>query len=393
MDESLIREQEAQLQKTGRYYKHICFMAVPVLWMACFLYGVRPLLLCGIALLTGNLCDRLVALLRHRVYTNKDLSNESFSLIIALLMPATVDIYVLVVAVLAGVLIGKEVFGGYGSYPFNPAAVGRLPQLSINAAYQSHAAGFEDGGSTMYAGADMAFQIGKTNHGVGASFQRDEFGLFAHQRFSVLYAYHFRLFGGTLSVGASLDMLNEKVDGASADLGDANDPAFPTSEVSGSKFDFSAGLYYARGPLYAGIAAQHLTAPTVLLGETNEIKVKSLYNFTAGYNIRTRTPLFTIVPSTLLRYDGTAFRADITARLLYAKDKKRLYGGVNYSPLHSVAVFVGGMFHGVDISYSYEASTEGIGLTSGYHEVTIGYRLDLNLGKKGKNLHKSVRYL
>ena len=34
------------------------------------------------------------------------------------------DIYVLVVAVLAGVLIGKEVFGGYGSYPFNPAAVG-----------------------------------------------------------------------------------------------------------------------------------------------------------------------------------------------------------------------------------------------------------------------------
>ena len=42
MDESVIREQEAQLQKTGRYYKHICFMAVPVLCMACFLYGVRP---------------------------------------------------------------------------------------------------------------------------------------------------------------------------------------------------------------------------------------------------------------------------------------------------------------------------------------------------------------
>ena len=124
MDEALIREQEQQLQKTGKYYKHICWMAVPPLCMACYLYGPRPLLLCGIAALTGNLCDRLVALLRHRVYINKDLSNESFSLIIALLMPATVDIYVLVVAVLAGVLIGKEVFGGYGSYPFNPAAVG-----------------------------------------------------------------------------------------------------------------------------------------------------------------------------------------------------------------------------------------------------------------------------
>ena len=124
MDESLIREQEAQLQKTGRYYKHICFMAVPVLCMACFLYGVRPLLLCGIAVLTGNLCDRLVSLLRRRVYQGGDFSNESFALVIALLMPVTVDIYILIAAVLAGVLIGKEIFGGYGSYPFNPAAVG-----------------------------------------------------------------------------------------------------------------------------------------------------------------------------------------------------------------------------------------------------------------------------
>ena len=124
MDESLIREQEAQLQKTGRYYKHICFMAVPVLCMACFLYGVRPLLLCGIAVLTGNLCDRFVSLLRRRVYQGGDFSNESFALVIALLMPVTVDIYVLIAAVIAGVLIGKEIFGGYGSYPFNPAAVG-----------------------------------------------------------------------------------------------------------------------------------------------------------------------------------------------------------------------------------------------------------------------------
>ena len=124
MDETLIREQEAQLKKTGHYYRHICWMAVPVLCMACFLYGARPLLLCGIAALTGNLCDRLVSLLRHRVYQASDFSNESFGLVIALLMPATVDIYILVAAVLAGVLIGKEIFGGYGSYPFNPAAVG-----------------------------------------------------------------------------------------------------------------------------------------------------------------------------------------------------------------------------------------------------------------------------
>ena len=124
MDEALIRKQEEELQHTGRYYKHICFLCVPLLFVSCYLYGLRPLLLCGFALLMGNLCDRLISLLRRRVYRPGDYSNESFALVIALLMPATVDWYVLAAAIVAGVLIGKEVFGGYGSYPFNPAAVG-----------------------------------------------------------------------------------------------------------------------------------------------------------------------------------------------------------------------------------------------------------------------------
>ena len=124
MDEALIRKQEEELQHTGRYYKHICFLCVPLLFVSCYLYGLRPLLLCGFAVLMGNLCDRLISLLRRRVYQAGDYSNESFALVIALLMPATVDWYVLAAAIVAGVLIGKEVFGGYGSYPFHPAAVG-----------------------------------------------------------------------------------------------------------------------------------------------------------------------------------------------------------------------------------------------------------------------------
>lgn len=276
---------------------------------------------------------------------------------------------------------------------FNPAAVGRTPQLSITAAFQSHASGYDDAGSTMYAGADVAFQIGKTRHGVGALFQNDNIGLFSHKKFSIQYAYHFRLWGGTLSIGAEADMLNESLNGSKVDLGDANDPAFPSTDLSGSKFDASVGLYYAHHRWYAGLAMQHLTAPTVKLGETNEYSVKSVYNLTAGYNIRLRNPLLTITPSTLLRYDGTAFRADITARLQYAHEKKRLYCGLNYSPQHSVTGFVGGMFHGVDLSYAYEANTSGMGIGAGQHEITLGYRMDLNLGKKGKNVHRSVRWL
>ena len=49
MDERLIQQQEQELAKTGRYYLHVCFMTIPLLCMACFLYGLRPLLLCGAA--------------------------------------------------------------------------------------------------------------------------------------------------------------------------------------------------------------------------------------------------------------------------------------------------------------------------------------------------------
>ena len=106
MDEKLIQKQEEELQRTGQYYRHVCFMTIPLLCMACYFYGLRPLLLCGAALLTGNLCDRLVSLLRRRVYQASDFSNESIALLIALLMPATVDWYVVIAAVLAGVLRG-----------------------------------------------------------------------------------------------------------------------------------------------------------------------------------------------------------------------------------------------------------------------------------------------
>src|SRR5699024_12339515 len=116
MQDTIKNTQTAALAQTGRYYKHICWMALPLVCMSAYLYGPRPVVMCLVALLTGNLCDRLVAVLRRRVYSASDWSNESFALVIALLMPATVSWYVLVVAVLAGVLLGKEAFGGYGSY-------------------------------------------------------------------------------------------------------------------------------------------------------------------------------------------------------------------------------------------------------------------------------------
>ena len=106
-----------------------------------------------------------------------------------------------------------------------------------------------------------------------------------------------------------------------------------------------------------------------------------------------RHPFLTIKPSFLVRTDLVAYRADITGRLVYTNDDKVMYGGIAYSPTNSVTVLLGGSFHGILLGYSYEFYTSAINPGNGSHELYIGYQHDINLVKKGKNKHKSVRLL
>lgn len=276
---------------------------------------------------------------------------------------------------------------------WNPAAVGQSPQLSIQGAVQTHAMGYEQAGSTMWAGADMAFALGRTFHGVGAMFLNDNIGLFSHKRFSLQYAYHQPWRGGTIALGLQADMLQEGIDGSRADLGDKNDPAFPTTQVNGSAFDLSVGSYYQRKGFRLSAAYHHLAAPTVRLGETHELPIRGVLNVGTQYNIRTSSPLFTITPSAMLRSDFTDYRVDLTLRGEYKFENRLIFGGINYAPQRSVGLFVGGTLQGIDISYGYEANTSGLGLGAGQHEIVIAYRLPIDLGKKQRNLHKSVRWL
>lgn len=105
-------------------HRDICLMMLPLLAMAVYLYGLRPAVLCLVAVVAANLCDRFVTVIRRRPYEKDEMSSEAFALLVAMLLPASVGYEVLVTAVLVAVLVGKEAFGGYGSYPFHPAAVG-----------------------------------------------------------------------------------------------------------------------------------------------------------------------------------------------------------------------------------------------------------------------------
>ena len=70
-----------------------------------------------------------------------------------------------------------------------------------------------------------------------------------------------------------------------------------------------------------------------------------------------------------------------------------LYAGAGYSPTNSVTAFVGGLFHGIMLGYSYEVYTSALSFGNGSHELFVGYQTEVSLSKKGRNRHQSVRYL
>ena len=143
------------------------------------------------------------------------------------------------------------------------------------------------------------------------------------------------------------------------------------------------------------IRDRHVLAPTVKLGDdkVNEVSYQPNIYATGGYNVRFRRPEYVLYTTAILRTDLTAWRGDVTARLAYNGEKIRLYGGVTYSPTVSVGLLLGTTFQGIQIGYSYEMYTGGIGALHGTHEIVLGYSTDLNLFKKGKNRHQSVRIL
>ena len=275
---------------------------------------------------------------------------------------------------------------------FNPAAIGKTSLINVTGAYAMSMAGFENNPKTMYVAGDMPFYFMNGYHGVGLQLMSDDIGLFKHQRLTAQYAYKLSLLGGTLSIGVQASMLSEKFKGSELDLRE-DDPALEKTDVTGTALDLAAGLYYMHRNWYAGLSVQHAMEPSVDLGEKAIIDIARTYYFTGGYNIRLHNPFFTIHPSVLARTDGVGYRVDVTARVKYSYEKRLLYAGVAYSPTNSVTALIGGNFHGISIGYSYEAYTSALSFKHGSHELFVGYQTELDLIKKGRNKHQSVRIL
>lgn len=98
--------------------------------------GSGPLWMLGalgtLALATGAgiLAEYACQVVMRQPYRAHDGHAALMGLLIGLMLPPSVPWWVLVIGVFAAILVGKAVFGGQGSYPLHPAAIGVLILLA-----------------------------------------------------------------------------------------------------------------------------------------------------------------------------------------------------------------------------------------------------------------------
>ncbi len=287
---------------------------------------------------------------------------------------------------------------------YNPSAIGLTDFIHITAGSRMQWVGVDHAPVSFLGMADMPFKLLGKRWGTGVVVQQESMGLYSSLNAGAQIAFKKqKLLGGTLSVGVQVGMLNETFKGSKVvipegdDAHNSNDDAIPTTDVTGTAFDVSAGIHYTHKWFWLGISATHLTQPSVTLkadgtdDKQYEFNAGRTYYLMAGSNIPIKNTLFELQPSFLVKTDTRFFQGEVTARVRY---NKFLSGGVAYRYGDAVSAMVGVELKNFFVGYSYDypISKMSVG-TTGSHEVMVSYNVKLDLSEKNKNKHKSIRIM
>jgi Na+-transporting NADH:ubiquinone oxidoreductase subunit B len=110
------------LQKQ-KIMRKVLIALLPIYIFAAYLYGIRLLILTPVIFGIGFLIE--YAFEKHK---NKKVSEAVFVTcsLYLLCLPPDIPIWIACIGIIVAVFLGKEVFGGFGRNPFNPAIAGRL---------------------------------------------------------------------------------------------------------------------------------------------------------------------------------------------------------------------------------------------------------------------------
>jgi len=280
---------------------------------------------------------------------------------------------------------------------YNPAAMNRNSLLNITGSFAAQMVGYEHAPTSMYFGADVALPTARKQVAGGMSLFNESIGLFTSSNISVNISYLFFLGEGRLNIGVKGGLISQEFNGGGVYAEESNDPAFPSQQDKGTAADIGLGLMYDRGPLQVGLGAMHLNSPHLEFrksgGKISEMDIHPMLILSGQYNIQLENPLLSVQPGIFCMSDLAQTRVDLTVRGKYEYGQSLYYGGLTYSPGTSVTFLLGGKYKGVLVGYAYELFTQGVGYLNGSHDLLVSYSKEVDFFSRGRNAHKSIRYL
>lgn len=287
---------------------------------------------------------------------------------------------------------------------YNPSTIGMTDFIHITAGSRMQWVGITRAPVSFLGLADMPFKFLGKRWGTGIMIQQESMGLYSSLNAGAQIAFKKqKLFGGTLSVGVQLGLVNETFKGSKIvipegdDAHNSSDDAIPNVDVTGTAFDVSAGITYSHKWFWVAISGTHLTQPSVTLKADGSDDKQ--YEFTAGRafylmggsNIPIKNTLFELQPSFLVKTDTKFFTGEVTARVRY---NKFISGGVAYRYNDAVSAMIGVEIKNFYVGYSYDYPISKVSVgTTGSHEVMVSYNVKLDMSEKNKNKHKSIRIM
>jgi electron transport complex protein RnfD len=107
---------------TDRSY-HTMLAALPALIAGVYYYGIPVFGVVSLSVATAMLWELAINFVTKRTVTIGDGNAAVIGLIFAMLMPATMPWWAVITGTFIALVIGKQIFGGIGSNPFNPVAL------------------------------------------------------------------------------------------------------------------------------------------------------------------------------------------------------------------------------------------------------------------------------
>lgn len=103
--------------------RKVLLSLVPIFILAGYMYGLRLLILVAVVFPAGFICEAIFELRKK-----KKVSEALFVTcgLYVLSLPPQIPWWIALIGIIFAIVIGKEVFGGFGRNPFNPAICGRL---------------------------------------------------------------------------------------------------------------------------------------------------------------------------------------------------------------------------------------------------------------------------